>query len=68
MGPPPMGSFMSLPISALITAMASNYTKSYDVVNQSRYDVDEDEVQEREAERKAERKAKSRFRRNKTNN
>jgi len=57
----PMGAFISLPIAALITAMASNYTKSYDVVYQSRYEVDEDEVQER----KAERKAKSRFRRHK---
>ncbi len=57
----PMGAFMSLPIAALITAMASNYTKSYDVVYHSRYEVDEDEVQER----KAERKSKSRFRRHK---
>jgi len=57
----PMGAFMSLPIAALITAMASNYTKSYAVVYQSRYDVDEDEVQERTAERKA----RSRFRRHK---
>lgn len=57
----PMGAFMSLPIAALITAIMSNYTKSYDVVYQSRYDIDEDDVEQR----KAERKAKSRFRRNK---
>jgi predicted PurR-regulated permease PerM len=58
----PMGAFMSLPIAALITSIISNYTKSYDVVYQSRYDVDEVEVQER----KAERKAKSRLHRDRT--
>ncbi len=57
----PMGAFMSLPIAALITAIASNYTKSYDVVYHSRYEVDEDQVEVS----KAERKAKSRFRRSK---
>ena len=55
----PMGAFMSLPIAALITAIASNYTKSYEVVYHSRYEVDEDQVEVR----KAERKASSRFRR-----
>ena len=35
----PIGAFVALPVAALISAAASNYTRSYDVVYRSEYDT-----------------------------
>ena len=40
----PMGAFMSLPVAALVTAVITNLSKTYEVVYESKYDTDQGAV------------------------